>query len=206
MAVVGPNALGEAELTKEVTEPTQRGLEVEAEHPAALEQEAGVAILDRERKAELAVLGSELALEVGCPSGIGFWKDGQWRSRMGSTAAWLLGLDAAVPLQDPADRIDAGDRIDGGVLLKLRTDLLRSPAALLTDREDAIHDAWRRGVGAGVRPMRAILEARKSFLLIASDPLVACGTADVVPPAELGVREVGELGLDDEAGPFGVHG
>lgn len=188
-------------------ESAQRGFQVQAKQTSAFEQEAGVAVLDRERKAELAVLGSELALEVSGPCGVGLRKNRERRTWMSPTAPWLPGLDAAMPLERPADGIDAGDRIDGGILFELRTDLLRSPAPCLPDRENAaLNDGRRGGMRTGMGPMRAILEALEPFLLIASDPLVACGTADVVPPAELGVREIGKLGLDDEAGTLGFHG
>jgi hypothetical protein len=47
-----------------------------------------------------------------------------------------------------------------------------------------------------VGPVGAVLQAVQALVLIALDPLVAGGTRDVVATAELGVGELGELGLE----------
>lgn len=106
MAVVGANAFGQTELPEEPVEASEGGLEVEAEHALAVEQEPGVPILDGEREAELPVSGSELALEVRRPSGIGLRWDRERRSSVGPSAPWLTGLNAAVPAEDALDRVD----------------------------------------------------------------------------------------------------
>jgi hypothetical protein len=82
MTVVGADALGEAELAEEVAEAANGGLKIEAEHAAALEEEAGVAVLNGERKAEATVAGAKLALEVGAPGGVGLLGKGERRIRV----------------------------------------------------------------------------------------------------------------------------
>jgi len=54
--------------------------------------------------------------------------------------------------------------------------------------------------------MGTVLEAAETLVLKTSEPLVTGGTADVVATAQLGVREVGELGFEGEAGAFSLHG
>ena len=176
------------------------------EQGSALEQETGVAVLNGEGKAELAVLGTELALEVGGPGAIGLRQDGQGRTRMGTATPWLTRLDAAFPCQDAVHGIDARRDLDGGVVNELFVNLAGSPAALVTDLEDPGHDLWRGGVSAGVGAVRAVLEAIDPLGSIAFEPEVAGRPGDVVAPAEFGVRQVGEFRLDDETGAFLLHG
>src|SRR5688572_13997531 len=79
IAVVGADPLRQAVLAEEVAETPDRGCEIEKQHAAAVEQEAGVAVLDRERIAEIAVAGPELALEVGRPGRVGLVRNRQRR-------------------------------------------------------------------------------------------------------------------------------
>jgi hypothetical protein len=104
------------------------------------------------------------------------------------------------------DSIDAGSRIDGGVVDELLLDLPGSPASLVPDLKDALDHVGRAGMGTRVRCVRTILETSDPLGLVAADPFVARRAADVVASAELGVREVTELGLDDEASAFLFHG
>lgn len=71
MAVVGPEALGEAELPEEVAEALQGGRQVETQHAAAFEQESGVAVLHGEGEAQMPVPGPEFAFEIRRPGDIG---------------------------------------------------------------------------------------------------------------------------------------
>jgi len=99
-----------------------------------------VAVLDGEGEAEVAVLGPELAFEVGGPGGVGFGEDGKRRSRVGPSALGFLGFDATMPGEDPVDGVGTGGRNDRRILLELGADLPGAPAALLSDLEDAFHD------------------------------------------------------------------
>jgi hypothetical protein len=206
VAVVSSDTLRKTELLEETAKAADCGLEIEAEHAVAVEEEPGVAILNGEGKAEVAVLGAELALEVGGPGGVGFREDGKGRSRSGPSTLGFLGFDAAMPGEDPVDGIGTGSPEDGGILLELFADLPSAPAALLPDREDAVHHGRWGGMRAGPGPMGTVLEAAQALVSIASKPLVARGSADVMATTEIGVGEVGELGFEGEAGAFSLHG
>jgi hypothetical protein len=69
--VVGPDPVGQAERSEQVLEAGGGGFEIEAGQGAAVQEIAGVSILDGERVAVTAVPGLELTLEVGGPDVIG---------------------------------------------------------------------------------------------------------------------------------------
>jgi hypothetical protein len=118
----------------------------------------------------------------------------------------LAGLDAPVLAENPLNGIEAGCHSDLWILLELRADLPRAPAASLSNLEDSFDHGRRRGVRAGMRTMRAVSESPERFLLEAANPFVAGGSADAIPTAELSMREIRNLGLHDETGTFLLHG
>ena len=105
-----------------------------------------------------------------------------------------------MPGEDPVDGVGTGGRNDRRILLEFGADLPGAPAALLSDLEDALHDDRGGGMRTGLGPMGTVLEAAETLVLKTSEPLVTGGTADVVATAKFGVREVGELGFEGEAG------
>jgi hypothetical protein len=164
-----------------------------------------VAVLNGERETEPAVLGPELSLEVSGPGAVGFWEDGNRRTRVGSTTAPLLRFHAALTKQDAADGIGARGGLEPRILKDLLPDLAGTPAALVADLEDTSYDGRRGCMSAGVWPVRAVLQAIQPLGLIPLDPSVTGRSGDVVATAELGVREIGELSLEDESGAFSLH-
>jgi len=204
MAVVGADPLGEAQLPEQMFEAPDGGLEIEPEHASAVQEEAGVAVLDREREAEAAVSGPELTFEVGAPGGVGFVHGPHGWPRMGAAAPGLSVLHASAAEQDAMDRIDGRDGVE--LVPQLSSDLGSSPATVLADQEDALDDVGSRRVGAGARSVRAVLQAFQPLLTVALEPFVAGGSADAVAAAELREGKVGELGFQDESRALGLHG
>jgi hypothetical protein len=170
------------------------------------EQEPGVTILDGEGKAQLGISGSELALEVRRPGGIGLRWDGERRSGVVASTPWLAGQNAPVTAEDALDRIDAGCPRDRRILPELRADLTRTPAVSLADLEYALDHGRRRGVRTRMRPVRAVLEALELLVLEATDPLVSGRPADVEASAEFSVGEVGHFRLEYESCALMLHG
>ena len=162
--------------------------------------------LNCEWKAELAVLGSELALEVRGPSAVGLRQNGQGRTGVSTSAPRFGGLDTALSDEDPVHGIDAGCDLDFGIIDQLLPDLAGPPASFVADLEYTCDDGRRGGVSARGGAVRAVLEAVKPLGPVALEPEMAGRPADVVALAELGVRKVGELRLDDEAGALFLHG
>jgi len=205
-AVVGADSAREAELAEEMPETAHRCMNFGGEQGAAFEEEPGVAVLDGEREAELAVLGTELAFEVRGPGAVGLGKDGNGRTGMLAATARFARRNATFTAQDPVYGVGAGCDLDGGVVEELFANLASSPAALVADLEDAGHDLRRGRVGTGGGTVRAALEAVEALGSVALDPEVAGGARDVVAPAELGMGEVGDLRFEDKAGAFSLHG
>jgi hypothetical protein len=88
--------------------------------------------------------------------------------------------------------------------LEAAEDLACSPTGSLpAELEGSFEDVGRCGVRGRMGPVGAVFEAIRPVDLVALEPLVAGLAADVVTPAELGVREQTSLGLDDELLAFG---
>ena len=204
--VVATDAARQTEGAEEVPETAHGCLNFGGEQGAAFEEEPGVAVLDGEREAELAVLGAELALEIRGPGAIRLGQDRDGRTGMLAAAARFARCDAALAAQDPIHGIGAGSNLDGRVVDELPADFAGSSAALVADGEDAGYDLRGRSVGAGGRAVRAVFQAIESLGPVALKPEVAGGSGDVVAPAELGVGQLGELRFEDEAGAFSLHG
>jgi hypothetical protein len=189
-----------------MAETAHRCLNIGGEQCATLEQEAGVTVLNCEWKAELAVPGPELALEVGGPGAVGLRQNGRGRTGVSTSAPRFGGLDTALSDEDPVHGIDAGCDLDIGIIDQFLADLAGPPASVVANLVYTCDDGRRGGVSAGGGAVRAVLEAVEPLGPIPLEPEMAGRPADVVAPAELGVREVGELRLDDEAGALFLHG
>jgi hypothetical protein len=150
VAVVGSDALREAEVAEEVTKTAEGGIEIEAEHAAALMKEAGVPVLDGEGKAEMTVQGAELTLEVGSPGSVGLLEEGERTAGVSASAAGLGVIHETVANENPMDRIHGGDHIDGGIVPEQALELTSSPGAPLPELENALYDMWRRRVRTGL--------------------------------------------------------
>lgn len=188
MSVVGADPPRQAKSLKEAPKAPDRCLQIETQHGAAFEKEAGVAVLDREREAELAVQGPELALEVSGPGGVGLRLDGKRRTGMHPSTPRLPGIDAAVSPQDSGDGIRAGDLADVRVILELPTNLSSAPVSRLPDGEDALDDGLGCRVGATLGAVGSILQPPKALRLVPLEPLVAGRSADPVSTTELRMR------------------
>lgn len=152
VAVVGPDAPGEAELPEEVAEALQGGLQVEPQHAAAFEQESGVAVLHGEREAQMPVPGAEFAFEIRRPGGVGLLRVEGRRTRVGAAPPRRAGFHLAVPLEDAVDRVHRGNARDVGIILEHAADLTGSPASALAYLEHPCDDFVTRRVSARVRP------------------------------------------------------
>jgi hypothetical protein len=102
--------------------------------------------------------------------------------------------------------IDAGCDLDVGIVLQLLLDLAGAPASFVADLKYMCDDGRRGGLNARGGAVRAVLEAVEPLDPVALEPEMAGRSADVVAPAELGVRKSGEFRLDDEAGTLFLHG
>jgi hypothetical protein len=157
-AIVGADALRQTELTEEMPETAQGYLKIKAQHAAAFEQEARVAVLHGEGKAELSVASPEFAFEVSGPGAVRPVWERERRTRMGLSPSGLPVLNVAIPIEDPLDGVDAGKAPEAGILLEHAADLSSSPTEAFPDIEDSLDEIWACGVGTRQRPARAVLQ------------------------------------------------
>ncbi len=176
--------------------------EIEAGEGTTLEQEAGVAVLDREREAGAAIARLEFTLEVGGPDIVGMGHGREWWPGMGTSAGRPARRDALVPAEDVVNGIDARHGVE--LVAQQALDLAGTALHLVPQRKDALHDGLWRGVRAARRPVRAIGEPGELLVTIALEPFVAAGPADPEPAAGLRKRVRGMRGLDRKASTF-VH-
>jgi hypothetical protein len=182
-AVIGEDPLGKAVFLEQVLEAAAGQAGVDTVEAVALEQEAGMAVLDGERVAESAIAGPKLTLEVCGPGGVGCIHGRCGTSRMGMSAPGLTMVDEFVLDEDAVNGVDGRDGVQ--LVPKFALNLGRSPAPGFADLEDALDDRFGRQVRAGARTVGAILESSQAFLAISSQPLVPGGPGDPVAAAEL---------------------
>jgi len=182
---------------EEAIEATARMGLVDPKHSLAVQEEATEAILNGEGVAELPIAGTELALEVHGPDGVGPVHGRGGRPRVGPAASGLPRLDQAGSSEDLVNGIHARDRIE--LLRDHLPQLAGTPSAMSAELLETSHDLGWGGVGAGFGAMGTITEALEPFSLVALDPLVTRGSADPISPAELADGVKALLGLQNEA-------
>lgn len=206
MPVVATDPTWEAEGAEETPETAHCGFEVEPLHASARQEKPGMTVLNGEWIAQLPIAGPKLPLEVRGPGTVGLRQDRNGRTGVRSTASRLAALDTTVALEDPSNRIGTRHVLDLGVTGQLPTERASTPPVFLARLEDASHRrGWCR-VRTGMRATGPISQPFNSLFLETSNPLVAGRAADPMSPAQLGVREVGDVRLDHEAGAFVFHG
>ena len=184
LAVVGTDALGKAVGAEEAAEGPHGGFHVGAHEPAAVEQEAAVGVLDRERIAELAVEGAELALEVGRPELVGSLGDEGRTGPLLLVAARLAASHEVTALENSVDRRNRGGRVE--LRLEELPELGRSPASPTAELDDPALNFRGYGMRAATRTMRPVAQTSQTLPSMPTNPFVTGGSADVVTPAQRG--------------------
>jgi hypothetical protein len=148
----------------------------------------------------------ELPLEVGSPNIVGLEHRGQWFSRMAWEATSSPSRDEAVALEDIVAGGAGGPvpaRVPSG---KHAQQLLGSPGWMAASTlEQALGDAGRALVRAGMGMPRTVLQTRRAFLSVPMKPLVGSFPADSEPTGQLGERGKLALVIGNKANSL-VHG
>ena len=158
-------------------------------------------IADRQGEAPDAVSGGKLALEVGGPQVVGRLGGRRHRPRVLSGPSSPPLLHQPFPGQQIARRADRRPRRDPRVTGRQpRQQLPGPPVGMPSPRpENQLGDRRLQAVGAVVRRMAAILQARPPLLGVSSKPLVARLSADAVSPTQLRHRQVTGSMIGDES-------
>ena len=202
-AVVGTNRAREAVLPKQALEDRSHAGAPRGQQAVAAEQIAGVLIGDGQRIAVAAVVGAELAFEVGRPQvvrGVRHrWHDAGMMERAPAAAA----LHQPAAGQQVPGGADGGPRHVGVARRQPLQQLLGAPIRMLAaGPHEQVGDGGRDLVRTGVRRSAPIDQRRAAPGVVAPHPLVARLPADGVSGAELGHRVEPEQVVIDEAIAF----
>ena len=190
-AVVGADGLRQPKLAEEALEDRLHGIVERSFQALAAQQEAAVAIQDRQREAHLSVSHPELAFEVSRPQTIGMGRDGAAEPGMARPRPAATGFDQAMAAQDVGDGAAGRPQLVRRGSHQVVPDLSRAPVAMAPpDPEDDLFGLGRSPVWAGLGRTRPIFQTFRTFVPKALEPLVPCLGAHPKEVAELHDGEI----------------